>query len=1259
MELLGTAAADSQAAGQSFQGGERRRSYRINDPEPTKLLEKAKGAQAASSVAPEKERRRSGVFSNVVSWVKGFGESHDVPTRKSFSSEAPEDIHFGRGRRKSAKAVSTFFNRAADRKKLKPGELLVKAGETNEVLYLVASGEIVAVRGTGAAVEEGNQVELALKQGELLGFRSFLLGSLPVKSWGVPAVSAGAEVLALPFERALQLMRDDPKLTMHIFHEVAAEFAERIQTVSDGVRESVVNVSPALAQESRVASTAPPRLDGDSSENAASRFTKEGVGENEELLLSSPMSILSIEKNSVEKTMADPAAQANRNSSNERNSGEKQDEQPGELFLFRSHLALEVSLFNMTATMCTELVNVLSLIKVRPGVVEVQEKARSTRISLPLDLYESICKDIEMARIDKVGEALRMQGAFSKTRTESENEMTFNHIETLAETAPKAPPRRRSLLNAPGNTISGFQDAFSRMLGTQKVEKFKPTAGRLAGMRDSVQTRRNTMTQTGTVAPDIMDSLKEKDSSADRRELLGQKLSFEEWMLLMANATRRKCAQGETVLKEGETSRALYQLVRGTLRAQLTFTRDGKEHSVVVGRLHAGDFFGERTLLLGGTASASLVVASDDAMIFTLSQSMLNKMVSSSPGLVSRLFCFVTALQMKKLVAVAGLEETAAPLVVDSNQEQQIDMRTIVSNNAFLFIFHRYVLSLDEDLKSRLLPPLECIIDSHRLVQEVAEGSDLVQHVQLLHAAYTSDSPTNPLPLGCVTEAMRERLAEVLENIAHESSSTLRHSFDAVARACVEELERSALGPFMRSKNYSYILSLKQKEREVLTMKAFKAVRLLGTGGFGQVIEVIKRDCGKRYAMKVLNRGMQGSGEKEASWETNGLLERRLLGGLNHPLLVNLAYAFQSSGFLTLVMDLCPGNSLARFISADGSEAPQLTPEQVHFIGLETTCIIGYLHSRCVLYRDLKPENLLLDGTGHVRLIDFGLGILGEGSMPRSPDYAGTRPYMSPEVRLVKTPTAQYHKPDYGAETDWWTLGVLLYELTEQWVPFGGRPKFTSSFAEEYRSPKNCSNPLLKNLMVQLLEWEPSERLGNYGVEHVQGHNYWHRPAPLDMSEQELAAQPELLRTVPDWELVGQARMASPLLPLVSGAARAGAGENRGDLRPPSVFSDVGALGERPNSARSVTSETEIRLLGEQNLLPAGEGEEHGDEEHHRRMSAVQVASKMAMTELKDETKLKHGTLPARAHLQDWDFVSPVGLSQEYLEQIALCVSAV
>ena len=145
------------------------------------------------------------------------------------------------------------------------------------------------------------------------------------------------------------------------------------------------------------------------------------------------------------------------------------------------------------------------------------------------------------------------------------------------------------------------------------------------------------------------------------------------------------------------------------------------------------------------------------------------------------------------------------------------------------------------------------------------------------------------------------------------------------------------------------------------------------------------------------------------------------------------------------------------------------------------------LHARHVLYRDLKPENLLLDSDiTHAAPIDFGLALQGEKAMPSSLEIAGTTFYMAPEVYHADAKGA---KP-YGAAADWWTLGsALLYELSEHELPFGDEPPETrAEWSGAWRAPKKPMGKEMRALVDGLLEFSAAKRLQGDGVMgHARG----------------------------------------------------------------------------------------------------------------------------------------------------------------------------
>ena len=183
----------------------------------------------------------------------------------------------------------------------------------------------------------------------------------------------------------------------------------------------------------------------------------------------------------------------------------------------------------------------------------------------------------------------------------------------------------------------------------------------------------------------------------------------------------------------------------------------------------------------------------------------------------------------------------------------------------------------------------------------------------------------------------------------------------------------------------------------------------------------------------------------------------------------------------------------------------------MRFVGIETVSLLDHLHKLCILYRDLKPDNLMLDAKGHVRLIDFGTAKQGDvstGKQPRSSEECGTKPYLAPEVAGIG------RKESYDKMCDWFSFGVMLYELTDRKYPFGDDPEYEDMSAE-FVQPKLLDESghevsHLYDLLSGLLDWDPTKRLGNerLGSPPIQEHAYWGGA---------------------DWELADQGRLPSPL----------------------------------------------------------------------------------------------------------------------------------
>mmetsp|Transcript_16991 Transcript_16991/g.16860 ORF Transcript_16991/g.16860 Transcript_16991/m.16860 type:complete len:178 (-) Transcript_16991:475-1008(-) len=156
---------------------------------------------------------------------------------------------------------------------------------------------------------------------------------------------------------------------------------------------------------------------------------------------------------------------------------------------------------------------------------------------------------------------------------------------------------------------------------------------------------------------------------------------------------------------------------------------------------------------------------------------------------------------------------------------------------------------------------------------------------------------------------------------------------------------------------------------------------------------------------------------------TQVLAERNIMINSHHPFIIELHWAFQTPSELNLVIDFCPGGELFYHLHRLG----RFTENQAKFYFGEILLGLEYLHGRDIVYRDLKPENVLLDIDGHIKITDFGLSKENIRNRERTYSYCGSPEYMCPEM---------LQKAGHGRGVDFYSLGSLLYEMLTGLPPF-------------------------------------------------------------------------------------------------------------------------------------------------------------------------------------------------------------------------------
>eukprot|EP01004_Peranema_trichophorum_P001172 NODE_1137_length_2104_cov_39.752650_g960_i0.p1 GENE.NODE_1137_length_2104_cov_39.752650_g960_i0~~NODE_1137_length_2104_cov_39.752650_g960_i0.p1 ORF type:complete len:499 (+),score=98.04 NODE_1137_length_2104_cov_39.752650_g960_i0:87-1499(+) len=254
----------------------------------------------------------------------------------------------------------------------------------------------------------------------------------------------------------------------------------------------------------------------------------------------------------------------------------------------------------------------------------------------------------------------------------------------------------------------------------------------------------------------------------------------------------------------------------------------------------------------------------------------------------------------------------------------------------------------------------------------------------------------------------------------------------------------------------------------LVSIDDFTVLKLLGRGSYGKVIKVRKNDTGEVFAMKQIKKDSLLQLLKYK--DLDPVVERRVLQKINHPFIVKLHYAFHTDTKLCFVMDFLSGGVLLWHMNNRRLKPNQgLLESQVIFYSAELVVALQHLHDNNIIYRDLKPENIMLDRDGHVVLTDFGL------ATTKSTGFltCGSAPFMAPE--LVK------HQ-HYTFSVDWWSLGVLIYEMLAATRLFGGpvdNSIFKKILTQNIVFPSYFS-PHSKDLLSQVLCRDPDRRANGH-----------------------------------------------------------------------------------------------------------------------------------------------------------------------------------
>ncbi|XP_014514307.1 serine/threonine-protein kinase tricorner isoform X2 [Vigna radiata var. radiata] len=386
-----------------------------------------------------------------------------------------------------------------------------------------------------------------------------------------------------------------------------------------------------------------------------------------------------------------------------------------------------------------------------------------------------------------------------------------------------------------------------------------------------------------------------------------------------------------------------------------------------------------------------------------------------------------------------------------------------------------------------------------------------------------SKTPTNEVAPSNVTKQKVAAAKQYIENHYKKQMKDLQERRERrnmlekkLADAEVSEEEQNNLLKYFEKKEREYM----RLKRHKMGADDFEPLTMIGKGAFGEVRVCREKATGHVYAMKKLKKSeMLRRGQVE-----HVKAERNLLAEVDSNCIVKLYCSFQDEEFLYLIMEYLPGGDMMTLLMRKDI----LTEDEARFYVGETVLAIESIHKHNYIHRDIKPDNLLLDRNGHMKLSDFGLckpldcsnlqekdfsigsnrsGALQSDGRPLAPKRSqqeqlqhwqknrrmlaystvGTPDYIAPEVLLKK---------GYGMECDWWSLGAIMYEMLVGYPPFySDEPMLTCRKIVNWRNylkfPEEVKLSAEAKDLISRLLCNVEQRLGTKGADEIKAHPWF------------------------------------------------------------------------------------------------------------------------------------------------------------------------
>lgn len=603
-------------------------------------------------------------------------------------------------------------------------------------------------------------------------------------------------------------------------------------------------------------------------------------------------------------------------------------------------------------------------------------------------------------------------------------------------------------------------------------------------------------------------------------------LSEEQRESLVSVLSLQKFSNGSKIVNEGDPGDLLYIIKEGGV----VCTQKGRE----IRMMNKGDYFGEQALYYGSPRTAT-VTAAEDVTLLALGRENLVECLGASLQLIIYKNSMRIAFKKNELLSKLSKEQQenllnemqihsyeAGNVVIQGGTAKKSAIYALVKgelkysgkNDAAFKLFdiigaNEVINENDGNYDNDLIALgnvdithisnsgfLNCIGGEYSQITALNEALSSLKRVQLFKAL--NNEELSQLVTALKVQEFSDNQIIVEQNTSGDKFYLIKSGkveiikdgislrtitkndyfgerslmFDEIRSASVIA-RKKVICWVMSMQDFKVIINERVRERlleriklqdDSIQLNELVLVKTLGNGMFGNVFLVAHKTDKRLYALKAVDR------RKIAAYqiEENIVLERKILLQLDHTLIMKLVRTFKDQKRLYFLMEYIRGMDLFDVI-----RKLQLLKEcdAKFYIGC-IIVIIEHLHEREILYRDLKPENMVVDAQGYPKLIDFGTAKFIRG---RTYTIVGTPHYMAPEVVTGH---------GYGLSADYWTIGIMLYELLFGYVPFGEDESDPYSIYEKVQElrlvfPQWVDNKnKVKEFVSQLLSKNPSSRLG-------------------------------------------------------------------------------------------------------------------------------------------------------------------------------------